>query len=163
MSVVNFEFSQQELDSRIAIALSDYEFAAPEYGRLTALELFLPDNIAHSLELYYEKRKSGYMPAEVAPVLYQYNPASGALPWIQFYLYKPERIQSKDKAEIASKVEADYRIELESLFNAHVEQEAQRTVERKRREQEAERIAKEAAELAEARAEIIALYKGEAA
>ncbi|MFC5696518.1 hypothetical protein ACFPU0_13230 [Pseudomonas sp. GCM10022186] len=162
MTIVNFEFSQQELDSRIALAHSDYEFAAPEFGRLTALELFLPDNIAHSLELYYEKRKAGYMPAEVAPVLYQYNPVSGALPWIQFYLYKPEKQQTKDKAEIAAKVEATYRQELESLFNAHVEQEARRTVERRQRELEAERIAKEAAELEAARQEIIDLYKGAA-
>ncbi|MBD2840056.1 hypothetical protein ID144_23720 [Pseudomonas sp. JM0905a] len=145
------EFSQAELDSRIAIAHSEYEFNLPEFGTLTALEKFMPDSIAHSLELYAEKRKAGYTPSEVQPMIY-----GTVTPWIEFHLYKPQKTQDKERAVIAADVEAAYRAEIDAQLKQLIEIEAARSVERKKREQEAARIAREEAELAEARREVMA-------
>ncbi|WP_137822834.1 hypothetical protein [Pseudomonas sp. D(2018)] len=150
------EFSQTELDSRIAIAHSDYEFAAPEHGRQTALVLFQSNSVAHALELYHEHRKAGYLQSEVSPLYFDYNPGIGAFPWIEFHLYKPERTQAKEKLAIAADVEAAYRAEIDAQLKQLIEIEAARTVERRKREQDAERIAREEAELAEARREVMA-------
>ncbi|MDH4562153.1 hypothetical protein [Pseudomonas sp. BN411] len=163
MTIIKFEFSQAELESRVQVALSNYEFHTPKYGRLTALELFQSNSVAHALELYHEKRKAGYTQSEVSPLYFDHNPGTGSFSWIEFHLYKPEKQQAKDKAAIAEKVEADYRAELEQLFNEHVEIEARRSVERRQRELEAARIAEEQRQLEEARQEIINLYKGQAA
>lgn len=144
------QFSQDELNARIELAYSDYEFNLPEFGMLTALEKFMPDSIAHSLELYAEKRKAGYTPSEVTPMMY-----GTVTPWIEFHLYKPAKQQEKDKAEIAKRVEAAYRAEIDAQLAQLIEIEAARTVERKRRELEAQRQAEETRQLEEARLEVM--------